>query len=84
MSLIFRPIGCSFCKLGVFRFETYEDRWDFIAICKDIEDFLEFSHKGIVNKLYIKASVPKDVAKDTCLAFSRVQVPRNAQTFGEH
>ena len=72
LSPIFRPIGGSFCKLGVFRFETYEDRRDFIAICKDTDDFLDFSHKGIINKLYIKASVPKDVAKDTDILRSAV------------
>ena len=56
----------------MFRFETYEDRRDFIAICKDTDDFLDFSHKGIINKLYIKASVPKDVANDTDILRSAV------------
>ena len=72
LSLIFRPIGGSLCKLGVLRFETYEDRRDFIAICKDTEDLLDFSHKGVTNKLYIKASVPKGVANDTDILRSAV------------
>ena len=72
LSLIFRPIGGSFCKLCVFRFETYEDRRDFIAIVRDSDDLLDFSNKGIVSKLYIKASVPKDVAKDTDILRSAV------------
>ena len=72
LSPIFRPIGGSFCKLGVFRFETYEDRRDFIAIARDTEGLLDFSNKGIVSNLYIKASVPKDVAKDTDILRSAV------------
>ena len=72
LSPIFRPIGGSFCKLGVFRFETYEDRRDFIAIAREKQDLLDFSNKGTVSKLYIKASVPKDVAKDTDILRSAV------------
>ena len=72
LSPIFRPIGGSFCKLGVFRFETYEDRRDFIAIVRDSDDMLDFSNKEITSKLYIKASVTKDVAKDTDILRSAV------------
>ena len=72
LSPIFRPIGGNFCKLGVFRFETYEDRRDFIAIVRSTEEHLDFSSKGTVSKLYIKASVPKDVAKDTDILRSAV------------
>ena len=72
LSPIFKPIGGNFCKLGVFRFETYEDRRDFIAIVRSSEDHLDFNSKGSVSKLYIKASVPKDVAKDTDILRSAV------------
>jgi len=61
----FCPINGNFCKVGVFRFESFEDRRDFISIVKASEQLLAFKNKNINTSLYIKACVPKDIAQDT-------------------
>ena len=61
---LFRPISGNFCKVGVFRFESFEERRDFIAIVKDTEHLLDFRNKHITTTLYIKACVPKDIAEN--------------------
>ena len=72
LSTVFRPISGNFCKLGVFRFDSYEDRRDFIGLVRDTPNLLDFRFKGSTHTLYIKASVPKDIAKDTDILRSAV------------
>ena len=61
---LLRPINGNFCKVGVFRFDSFEDRRDFISLVKD-KAWLDFQNKCVLSSLYIKACVPKDVAQDT-------------------